>query len=80
MVAPFDCPDDALPLAELRTHPSISLFLDRAQAIRSDFRLTAQNARVLAGLCADLDGLPLALELAARANRYFHSFRNAAAA
>ena len=64
-VAPFTHPDEALTPAQLQMHPSIRLFVDRAQAMRSDFRLTAQNARVLAGLCADLDGLPLALELAA---------------
>ena len=64
-VAPFPCPDDTLVPDELQTRPSIQLFLDRAQAVRSDFRLTERNASILAGLCADLDGLPLALELAA---------------
>ena len=64
-VAPFPCPQDILDLDELQTRPSIQLFLNRAQAVRSDFRLTPRNAPLLAGLCGDLDGLPLALELAA---------------
>ncbi len=64
-VAPFPLPEDILDLDELKTRPSIQLFLNRAQAVRSDFRLTSHNAPLLAGLCGDLDGLPLALELAA---------------
>ena len=64
-IAPFPCPEDTLSLDDLQTQPSIQLFLNRAQAARSDFRLTAHNAPILAGLCGDLDGLPLALELAA---------------
>jgi len=44
---------------------SVRLFVDRAQAARSDFRLTADNAAVIAALCTRLEGIPLALELAA---------------
>ena len=44
---------------------SVSLFLDRACEVRPDLQLTAQNAPAIAEVCRKLDGLPLALELAA---------------
>lgn len=44
---------------------SVRLFVDRAQAIRPSFQVTARNARDVAQLCARLEGLPLALELCA---------------
>ncbi len=49
----------------LSTFASVRLFMDRAQAIRSDFHLTTANAPVIAALCNRLEGIPLALELAA---------------
>jgi predicted ATPase len=45
--------------------PSVQLFVDRAQAILPDFQVTRSNVSAMAELCRRLDGLPLALELAA---------------
>lgn len=52
-------------LKDLAASPSVALFVDRARAIRPDFQLTERTARPIAELCRHLEGLPLALELAA---------------
>lgn len=57
--------DSTLPLADLLQIPSIALFVDRARAQRADFMVTEEQAPVLVQLARRLDGLPLAIELAA---------------
>ena len=66
-VVPLALPDlRALPeLETLRTYDAISLFVKRSAAYGSDFVLTKRNAHTVAAICARVDGLPLALELAA---------------
>jgi predicted ATPase/DNA-binding CsgD family transcriptional regulator len=67
MVDPLALPalDRLPPPEELARFPAVALFLDRATMVAPDFRLTADNAAAVAGICSRLDGVPLALQLAA---------------
>lgn len=56
---------DAPDLAELARQSSVRLFVERTGQVRTGFTLTADNARAISELCRRLDGIPLALELAA---------------
>jgi predicted ATPase/class 3 adenylate cyclase len=53
----------------LAEYEAARLFIDRAVAAQSTFRVTEQNAAALAGICHNLDGIPLAIELAAARTR-----------
>ncbi len=68
----FEVPPLALPdlvrlddAASLSRYEAVRLFIDRAQTVRADFAITAANAPSVAEICVRLDGLPLAIELAA---------------
>src|SRR5690349_21996678 len=66
-VPPLRVPDPAhLPeIEQLTQYDAVALFVDRAQAVKADFRVTDANAPAVAEICVRLDGLPLAIELAA---------------
>lgn len=73
-VPPLDLPEANASEAEtLGEHEAVRLFVDRARAVRPDFRLTAENAPVVAQIVRRLDGLPLALELAAARSKVLDS-------
>jgi predicted ATPase/class 3 adenylate cyclase len=68
----FDVPPLRLPdprnlpaVAALSQYEAVALFIDRATAVRADFAVTSENAPAVAQVCSRLDGLPLAIELAA---------------
>jgi non-specific serine/threonine protein kinase len=65
-VPPLGLPDLASSaFDEIAASEAVALFVQRAKAVRPDFQLTADNASTVAGICHRLDGLPLAIELAA---------------
>ena len=70
-VQPLALPDlnHLPPLDQLAQIETVRLFLQRAQALKPDFSLNGANARAVAEICHHLDGLPLAIELAAARTR-----------
>jgi len=72
-VPPLRLPDlRALPtLAALSQYEGVRLFIERAVAVKPDFEATNDNAPAIAGICERVDGLPLAIELAAARTKLF---------
>ncbi len=58
-------PGGNLPLEVLANYAGVRLFVDRAQAVKPEFQLDTLNGEAVTRICARLDGLPLAIELAA---------------
>jgi predicted ATPase/DNA-binding CsgD family transcriptional regulator len=72
-VPPLAMPElaDVADLARLAANPSVALLVRRTHAVLPDFQITRQNARAIAEICVRLDGLPLAIELAAARLKLF---------
>jgi predicted ATPase/DNA-binding CsgD family transcriptional regulator/Tfp pilus assembly protein PilF len=65
-VPPLDLPPaQSTTLADITRWDAVRLFVDRVGAVKPDFELSEENARTIADVCRRLDGLPLAIELAA---------------
>jgi predicted ATPase/DNA-binding CsgD family transcriptional regulator/DNA-binding XRE family transcriptional regulator len=72
-VPPLSLPDPrrVTPIENLSQYESVRLFCDRASAVDASFVLTAATAPAIASICHRLDGLPLAIELAAARSKLF---------
>ena len=64
-VPPLPVPATSDAAGELDANPCVQLFAERATAVRPDFQLSPENAGIVAEICRRVDGLPLAVELAA---------------
>ena len=70
-VPPLSLPHPRDPVASIAESEAVQLFTERAAAVRPSFALTDENAAVVAEICLRLDGLPLAIELAAARLKVF---------
>jgi predicted ATPase/class 3 adenylate cyclase len=72
-VPPLSLPQRIPPptFARLTQYEAVRLFIERARAVRADFAITVENAPLIAEICHRLDGLPLAIELAAARSKLF---------
>jgi predicted ATPase len=68
-VDPLGVPPPGIALEALAENPAVRMFVDRVRDVQPGFTLTSQNAETVAELCRRVDGLPLALELAAASMR-----------
>ncbi|MEZ0113502.1 putative ATPase/DNA-binding SARP family transcriptional activator [Catenulispora sp. EB89] len=64
-VPPLALPDEGASPSEIESSPAVQLLRDRAQAVRRDLTVDAQQLATMARVCRALDGMPLAIELAA---------------
>jgi predicted ATPase/class 3 adenylate cyclase/DNA-binding CsgD family transcriptional regulator len=70
---PSPPPDAQLPVEALSQYDAVTLFVDRARRARPSFRVNESNAAAIAQVCHRLDGIPLAVELAAARCRHLSS-------
>jgi predicted ATPase/serine/threonine protein kinase len=70
-VPTMSLPETTVSIEKLKNFSAVKLFVQSARAVKSDFKLTPENAAAIADICRKLDGLPLALELAAARIKLF---------
>ena len=73
VVPPLSLPDQQQipPLDRLAQSEAVRLFVERVQTAQADFAMTEENSTAIAAICRQLDGLPLAIELAAGRSKLF---------
>ncbi len=70
-LAPLPTSGPGLGFEEVRSNPAVQLFVERAAAVDPSFELTVRNSDAVSEICRRLDGLPLAIELAAARTNVF---------